>query len=144
LNSRHRSLTCIENGRRLACVNGGLQERPGFNGGRLTFKRWRLVLKSRWPMVGAGLLECMAPGGYGSRAATIREPGGYGSRAATIREPGEPGYGSQGQPRRGKMIRFLPDRFVLALDWGGGKCKTTEEDEGVGRRLYAKCQMLSR
>jgi hypothetical protein len=31
-------------------------------------------------MVGAGLLECMAPGGYGSRAATIREPGGYGSR----------------------------------------------------------------
>jgi hypothetical protein len=53
LNSGHRSLACIEDGRRLACVNGGLQERPGFNGGRLTFKRRRLVLKSRRPMVGA-------------------------------------------------------------------------------------------
>jgi hypothetical protein len=93
----------------------------------------------------SGLEEPVANGGrwtagvHGSRR--VREPGGDDTGARRVREPG---YGSQGQPRRGKMIRFLPDRFVLALDWGGGKCKTTEEDEGVGRRLYAKCQMLSR
>jgi hypothetical protein len=41
----------MEDGRRrLAYVNGGLQERPGFNGSHLTFKHQR-----RRPMVGAGV-----------------------------------------------------------------------------------------
>jgi hypothetical protein len=67
--------------RRLVYINGGLQERLGFNGGRLTFKHRRLVLKLRRPTAGAEV--------HGSRRAvqsqttTIQEPG-----AAMIQELG--------------------------------------------------------
>jgi hypothetical protein len=92
----------MEDGRRrLAYVNGGLQERPRFKGGRLTFKHRHLVLKRRRPMVGAGV--------HGSRRAVQ-------SRAATIQQP-------RAAPMGKRIVFFFfqekrfdpPDRFSAGL-----------------------------
>jgi hypothetical protein len=117
----------MEDGRRrLAYVNGGLLERPGFNGGGLAFKHRRPVLQRRRTMVGArvhGFRRRYKPGGD-----EIAAGAGDDSFSGTIRFP---------------FFREKTSRGELAC-WPVGRdgvnCKNTRAHQGAGGRLFANEQ----